>query len=113
MKLLASKTSLSLILLSSLIACANPDDPARNPVVAVEHVDATIAVSGELTLKGSEYNAWFALRDDNGKLWRLESDDSDLLRQLRGWQNRRVRVVARVLPKTLVDRLKIVSIALE
>lgn len=113
MKPLASRTSLSLILLSSLMACANPDAPARNPVVTVEHGNATIAVSGELTLKGSEYNAWFALRDDNGKLWRLESDDSRVLQQLRGWQNRRVRVLAQVLPKTLVDRLKIVSIALE
>lgn len=104
---------MSLIVLSSLIACANPDVPARNPVVTSENADASIVVSGELTLKGSEHNAWFALRDDNGKLWRLESDDSRLLQQMRDWQNRRVRVVALVLPRTLMDRLKIISITFE
>ncbi|MBI3286365.1 MAG: hypothetical protein HYZ65_16165 [Burkholderiales bacterium] len=113
MNCVAGRKFLALVMLLNLTACADAPIPMRKPFAKPVSSQAPIELGGELTLKGSEYNAWFALRDDKGKLWRLESDDGKLLQQLRAWQNRRVKVVGLPLPKMLVDRLKIISVAPE
>lgn len=51
---------------------------------------ASVRVTGLLTLKGPEAGAWWAVADDSGALWRLESVSAEQAALLRQWQNRRV-----------------------
>lgn len=100
-------------MLCVLTACTSASARLTD-VKPVMSSNSQMRLSGELTLKGSEFNAWFALRDDDGRVWRLESDDEKLRQQMRDWQNRRVKVLATPMPKLLAtDRVKLISISLE
>jgi hypothetical protein len=60
---------------------AAPDDGAQR-----------LALIGLLTLKGPEREAWWALTDASGVVWRLEPASADQAAQFRQWQNGRVTV---------------------
>lgn len=51
-----------------------------------------VQVVGLLTRKGPEIEAWWALTDDRGLVWRLELANADQLREFQQWQNRRIKV---------------------
>jgi hypothetical protein len=85
---------------------------AAAPVQTVSPVGAVapqpLRLAGLLTLKGSEMDAWWALADDGGTVWRLEPADGGKGDAWRGWQNRRVRVEGTPLPKFLnTPRLRV------
>jgi hypothetical protein len=73
-----------------------------------------VRVVGLLTLKGAEVDAWWALTEDSGVVWRLEPSGADQADILRQWQNRRITVdgvrVGAVLstPRVRVERAQLV-----
>ena len=53
---------------------------------------AVVNLIGLLTLKGPEIEAWWAITDDSGVVWRLEPSSADQAGQFRQWQNSRIAV---------------------
>lgn len=51
-----------------------------------------LRIFGTLTRKGPEAEAWWAVTDARGSVWRIEPSGPDQARQFGQWQNRRVVV---------------------
>ena len=69
-----------------------PPAAAPQRSVAASSAAASVHLSGVLTLKGSEADAWWALSDDSGEVWRLEPAGDSQRVLFRQWQNGRVVV---------------------
>ena len=76
--------ALALVLLA-LAACVNSaSDPAPEA--------ADISIAGNLTLKGSEQGAWWAVTDDQGRVWKITAPTSAQLALFQQAQNHRVSI---------------------
>lgn len=53
---------------------------------------ADVSISGNLTLKGAEPGAWWAVTDDQGRVWKMASPTPDQIATFQKVQNHRVRV---------------------
>jgi hypothetical protein len=74
------------VALLALAACVNgASDPARE--------SADVSISGNLTLKGSEPGAWWAVTDDQGRVWKITSPDQ--IATFQRAQNHRVSIEGR------------------
>ncbi|MDQ3058369.1 MAG: hypothetical protein M3R45_02430 [Pseudomonadota bacterium] len=78
----------------TLAACVND---TRD--VAPEN--AEVSISGQLTLKGSEPGVWWALTDDEGRVWKISSPTPQQLAILEKAQNRRISIEGVRLEKDL------------
>ena len=76
------------VMLLALAACGNgagnPGSPAPD-----------VSVSGNLTLKGTEPGAWWAVTDDQGQVWKISAPTPDQIATFQQAQNHRVRVDGR------------------
>jgi hypothetical protein len=75
----------------SLLALAACSNGAGNP----PRESAEVNISGNLTLKGSEPGAWWAVTDDQGNVWKITSPTPEQIATFRQAQNRRVSVEGR------------------
>jgi hypothetical protein len=80
--------------LLALAACVN-DAGAPAP----ESVD--VSISGQLTLKGPEPSIWWAVTDDEGRVWKISSPTPEQLLILERAQNQQVSIEGRRLEKDL------------
>ena len=91
---------------SGSLAVATP--PGRSPQAAIASPSDAVRVVGQLSLKGSEPGAWWAITDDSGAVSRLEPASTDQAAEFRQWQNRRVEITGTRLTPTLnTPRLKV------
>jgi hypothetical protein len=79
-------------LVLALSACGNG---VGNPVRDSQDANANISVSGQLTLKGSQPGAWWAVTDDQGQVWKIFSPTPEQVATLQKAQNGRVRIEGR------------------
>jgi hypothetical protein len=54
--------------------------------------DSQVTVSGNLTLKGSEPSAWWALTDSDGRVWKITSPTPEQIATFERSQNRRLKI---------------------
>jgi hypothetical protein len=76
----------------ALTACGNGvGNPGR------ESADASVdvSVSGQLTLKGSQPGAWWAVTDDQGRVWKIASPTAEQVATFQKAQNSRVSIEGR------------------
>ena len=66
--------------------------PAPQAATVAPAANETVHIVGLLTLKGPELGAWWALSDDSGAVWRLETSSAEQNVSFRQWQNKRVNV---------------------
>jgi hypothetical protein len=85
--------SLSIVLISAVGVIAGCKATVAAPA-ATENAQPALQqrVVGTLTRKGSEFNAWWALSDAQGKVWRLQTSSAEQAKQFEGWQNKRVEI---------------------
>lgn len=76
------------VALLALGACVNG---ASDPVAG----GASVSISGNLTLKGSEPGAWWAVTDDQGRIWKITSPTPDQVAMFQRAQNHRVSIEGR------------------
>ncbi len=76
------------VTLLALAACGNG---AGKPPREV----ANVSISGNLTLKGAEPGAWWAVTDDQGHVWKISSPTPDQIATFQRAQNHRVSVEGR------------------
>lgn len=62
---------------------------------------ACVSISGNLTLKGSEPGAWWAVTDDQGRTWKITSPTPEQLVIFQETQNQRISMQGRRLKKYL------------
>lgn len=80
--------ALAMLAMWALSACVNgASDPVPN--------GADVSISGNLTLKGSEPGAWWAVTDDQGRVWKIISPTADQVAAFQSAQNHRVRIEGR------------------
>lgn len=60
-----------------------------------------ISISGKLTLKGSEPGTWWAVADDQGRIWKITSPTSEQVIFFQKVQNQRISLQGRRLEKYL------------
>ena len=87
----------SLVVMSLSAACAGhldaaPAANAQRPPAATSPGIGVVHIVGLLTLKGPEMDAWWAVTDDSGFVWRLEPASADQVSQFRQSQNSRITV---------------------
>ena len=63
-----------------------PPAEYRSATSEVRHV-------GELTRKGTDTDSWWALRDDDGTVYRLQPSSDEMAKTFFLWQYRRVMIV--------------------
>lgn len=79
---------LLVVSLLALTACGNgAGKPSRD--------SADVSVSGNLTLKGSEPGAWWAVTDDQGRVWKITSPTPEQVATFQRAQNQRVSIEGR------------------
>jgi hypothetical protein len=61
----------------------------------------SVRISGSLTLKGSEPGTWWAVTDDEGRIWKIASPPPELQAILETIQNQRISVEGCQLEKEL------------
>jgi hypothetical protein len=61
----------------------------------------SVRISGPLTLKGSELGAWWAVTDDEGRIWKIASPPLELQAIFEKIQNQRINVEGCQLDKEL------------
>ena len=72
----------------ALTACGNgAGNPSRD--------SADVSVSGHLTLKGSQPGAWWAVTDDQGRVWKIASPTPEQVATFQQAQNHRVSIEGR------------------
>ncbi|MBK5204894.1 MAG: hypothetical protein JJD98_05640 [Polaromonas sp.] len=76
------------VALLALAACVNS---ASEPTREI----AEVSISGNLTLKGSEPGAWWAVTDDLGRVWKITSPTPDQIAMFQRAQNHRVSIEGR------------------
>jgi hypothetical protein len=80
----------------ALIACGNGvGNPGRDSADASVDVSANVNVSGHLTLKGSQPGAWWAVTDDQGRVWKIASPTPEQVETFQKAQNGRIRIEGR------------------
>ncbi len=79
------------VLAVTLLTLAGCGNGAGNPALDT----ADISVSGNLTLKGAEPGAWWAVTDDQGRVWKISSPTPDQIATFQRAQNHRVHVEGR------------------
>jgi hypothetical protein len=79
-------------LLSGLVSCKSPAAASETPMPSETTNAAQQRVVGTLTRKGAEFNAWWALSDAQGKVWRLQTSSAEQAKQFEAWQNKRVEI---------------------
>lgn len=80
--------------LLALAACANgASDPSPE--------GAVLSISGHLTLKGSEPGAWWAVTDDQGRVWKITAPTAEQIAAFQQAQNRRIHIEGLRQPKYL------------
>ena len=62
---------------------------------------AAVNISGPLTLKGSEPATWWAVTDDEGRIWKIAAPPPDLQAVFQTIQNQRISVEGCQLEKEL------------
>lgn len=72
-------------------AAVPPARPAAQPAAPAGGSEL-VRIVGLLTRKGPDVEAWWALTDDRGVVWRLEPATADQAREFQQWQNRRIGV---------------------
>jgi hypothetical protein len=60
-----------------------------------------VSVSGNLTLKGAQPGAWWALTDDQGRVWKISGPTAEQVAAFQLAQNRRVTVQGQLEEKYL------------
>lgn len=80
--------------LLALAACVN-DAGAPAP----ESID--VSISGQLTLKGPEPSIWWAVTDEEGRVWKISSPTPEQQAILEKAQNQQVSIEGRRLQKDL------------
>lgn len=60
-----------------------------------------VRISGQLTLKSSEPGTWWAVTDDEGRIWKIASPPPDLVLIFENIQNQRINVEGCQLEKEL------------
>jgi hypothetical protein len=76
----------------ALSACGNGvGTPGRDSADA----SVDVSVSGHLTLKGSQPGAWWAVTDDQGRVWKIAAPTPEQVATLQKAQNGRVRIEGR------------------
>jgi hypothetical protein len=88
-------------LLQGCKAPAAAGDSSMN--TASNDVSATRTVAGTLGLKGSDLNAWWALEDDQGRVWRLVTKSDEQRKQFDTMQHKRIEVTGKPLGKLLAN----------
>lgn len=88
---------LSLVVMSLTAGCASKLDAASAPDPLPQPAASTLGMEvvhivGVLTLKGPEIEAWWAVTDASGGVWRLEPSSAAQAGQFRQWQNSRISV---------------------
>ena len=76
------------VMLLALAACGNS---VSNP----SQETAAVSISGNLSLKGSEPGAWWAVTDDQGQVWKITSPSPDQIALFQQAQNHRVNIQGR------------------
>ena len=89
---------LLVVSLLALTACGNN---AGNPGRDSADVSVDVSVSGHLTLKGSVPGAWWAVTDDQGRVWKIASPSPEEVATFQRAQNQRVSIEGRRLAKYL------------
>ena len=84
------------IALFALSACGYG---AGNP--PTKNADARISISGNLTLKGAQPGAWWAVTDDQGRVWKITAPTPDQTAIFQQAQNHRVSIEGRQQEKYL------------
>lgn len=64
---------------------------------------ASQTIVGTLSMKGSEFNAWWALADDQGRVWRLVAKGDEQQKLLGTMQHKRVEVTGKPMGKMLAN----------
>jgi hypothetical protein len=109
----------SLVVMNLSAGCSSKLDaaPAANPrpqPAASTPCMEVVHLVGVLTLKGPDIEAWWAVTDASGGVWRLEPSSAAQAGQFRQWQNSRISVegvrVGAVLstPRVRVERALLV-----
>jgi hypothetical protein len=79
---------LLVVSLLALTACGNgAGKPGRD--------SADVSVSGHLTLKGAQPGAWWAVTDDQGRVWKITSPTPEQVATFQKAQNGRIRIEGR------------------
>lgn len=76
------------VTLLALAACVNS---ASGPTREI----AELSISGNLTLKGSEPGTWWALTDEQGRVWKITSPTLGQIATFQRAQNHRVIIEGR------------------
>ena len=76
------------VMLLALGACVNSASDAAPE-------SASVSISGRLTLKGPEPGAWWAVTDDQGRVWKITSPTPDQIATFQQAQNHRVSIEGR------------------
>jgi hypothetical protein len=83
-------------LVLALTACGNGiANLGREDAYASANVSANVSVSGQLTLKGSQPGAWWAVTDDQGRVWKIASPTPEQVATFEKAQNRRISLEGR------------------
>ena len=85
---LARMTALRGMLAPALLALAACVNSASGPAPN----SPGVSISGNLTLKGSEPGAWWAVTDDQGRVWKITSPTPDQIATFQRAQNHRVHI---------------------
>ncbi|NMM10245.1 MAG: hypothetical protein HHJ16_08230 [Polaromonas sp.] len=74
------------ILAVTLLALAACGNSVSNP----SQETGEVSISGNLSLKGAEPGAWWAVTDDQGQVWKITSPSPDQIALFQQAQNHRV-----------------------
>ncbi len=90
---------------ASLASCEAPPVTTAGSSVNSPVVDTALSqtISGTLGLKGSDVNAWWALEDDHGRVWRLVTTSIEQRKLLSSMQYRRVEVTGKLVGRLLAN----------
>jgi hypothetical protein len=83
------------LLVVSLLMSTACGNGVGNPSRESADVSVNISVSGHLTLKGSEPGAWWAVTDDQGRVWKITSPTPEQVATFQKAQNGRVSIEGR------------------
>jgi uncharacterized lipoprotein YajG len=100
--------------LALLSGCKTPATAGEAPMSANNpSVTQTKVVVGTLSLKGSDFNAWWALADEQGNVWRLVTTSDAQRLALQPMQHKRVTVTGKMMGKLLAhEQLQVEKVAL-
>ena len=83
------------LLVVSLLGLTDCGNRAGRPGRESADVRVDVSVSGLLTLKGSEPGAWWAVTDEQGRVWKIASPTPEQVATFQQAQNHRVSIEGR------------------